>query len=762
MTGLLHERGLSRKTFLKGGGALIVGFSLGGALAARRAGARPAAAAAGSPYPVIDLGQLDSWLAIHPDGTVTVFTGHVDIGTGSETGFIQVVADELGVPFESITIVMGHTDRTPLQGKSTASNAMASAVQPVQVAAANAYQALLGMASARLGVPVSGLTVADGVVSGGGKSVSYGDLIGGRRFNISIPVSSPPGSSDPLQTNNGSTGALAVTVPLKDPSQYRYRGKSIPRVDFPAKVAGTWTYVHNVKVPGMLHGRVVPPPNVGARLVSVDGFGGHRVPGLVKVVAKGDFLGVVAETEWAAIEAASTLKATWSGGGGLPAYRDVYAATVASRTVQDVVERSTGNAGAVLAGAARTLSATYNTPFNTHGLIGPSCAIADVAPNGNVTVFSGTQWPDGTRSDVAYLLGVPKDNVRVIWFEPSGAYGRLGTDDAAGDAALLSQAVGKPVRVQWMRGDEHGVAPYNSAAVIAIRAALDSSGRISAMSYENWTASHSASEVGNMLAARSVGRAREHPRLSGAASVPGYSIPNLQVVSHYKEEMLRGIYMRSVGGIQNTFARESFMDELAHAAGADPIDFRLNHMTDPRAIAVLQAAAKRFGWDYRTSPKPGNAGTVVSGRGISSSGRMTTIVEVSVNKKTGSVTATRAVAAFDVGRVVHPDALAAQIEGGTIMGISRALKEEVRFDTSGRVTTRDWVTYPILRFREIPEVETVIVDTPNPAAGAGEPPNETPAGAVGNAIYDATGVRIRTLPFTPSRVRAELKAAGVA
>jgi CO/xanthine dehydrogenase Mo-binding subunit len=561
-------------------------------------------------------------------------------------------------------------------------------------------------------------------------------------------------------TNNGSTGALAVNVPLKDPSQYKYRGKSIPRIDFPAKVAGTWTYVHNVKLPGMLHGRVIHPPAVGAKLVSVDGFGGHRIPGLVKVVIKGNFLGVVAETEWAAIEAAGTLKATWSGG-SLPAYKDVYDATKSSRTVQDVVERSTGNAASALAGSAKVFSATYNTPFNTHGLIGPSCAVADVQPNGNVTIFSGTQWPDGTRSDVAYLLGIPKDNVRVRFFEPSGAYGRLGTDDAAGDAALLSQAVGKPVRVQWMRTDEHGVAPYNSAATFLIQAALDSKGQISAMNYEDWTASHSASEVGQMLAARAIGRAQDHPRLSGAASAPGYTIPNLQVVSHYKEEMLRGIYMRSVGGIQNTFATESFMDELAAAAGIDPVTFRLNHMTDQRSIAVLQAAVKQFGWDSRPSPKPKSSATVVTGRGISTAGRMTTIVEVSVNKKTGVVTATRAVAAFDVGRVVHPDALAAQIEGGTIMGISRAIKEEVRFDRGGRVTTRDWVSYPILRFREIPEVEAVIVDTPNPAAGAGEPPNQTPAGAVGNAIFDATGVRIRTLPFTPGRVRGELAAAGV-
>jgi CO/xanthine dehydrogenase Mo-binding subunit len=595
MTGFLHEKELSRKTFLKGGGALVVGVTLGG-LVGGKAAARTTKAALGGAFPVIDLGQLDSWIAIHADNTVSVFTGHIDIGTGSSTAFIQIVADELNVPMTAIKLVMGDTDRTPLQGKSTASNAIASAVQPVQVAAANAYQALLKLASTKLGVPTTSLTVTDGVVSAGSAKASYGELIGDKRFNITIPVSSPPGPSDPAVTNNGSTGALAVNVPLKDPSQYKYRGRSIPRIDFPAKVAGTWTYVHNVKLPGMLHGRVIHPPAVGAKLASVDGFGGHRIPGLVKVVTKGNFLGVVAETEWAAIEAAGTLKATWSGG-SLPAYEDVYDATKSSRTVQDVVERSTGNAASALAGSAKVFSATYNTPFNTHGLIGPSCAVADVQPNGNVTIFSGTQWPDGTRSDVAYLLGIPKDNVRVRFFEPSGAYGRLGTDDAAGDAALLSQAVGKPVRVQWMRTDEHGVAPYNSAATFLIQAALDSKGQISAMNYEDWTASHSASEVGQMLAARAIGRAQDHPRLSGAASAPGYTIPNLQVVSHYKEEMLRGIYMRSVGGIQNTFATESFMDELATAAGADPVNFRLNHMTDPRSIAVLQAAVKQFGWD---------------------------------------------------------------------------------------------------------------------------------------------------------------------
>jgi len=761
MTGLLHEKELSRRTFLKAGGAMIVGFSLGaGAFGAKAA--RSSGTALGGPFPVIDLGQLDSWIVVHADNTVTVYTGHIDIGTGSQTAFVQIVADELSVPMSAIGMVMGDTDRTPLQGKSTASNAIASAVQPVQVAAANAYQALLGMASTKLGAPVAALTVVDGVVSApSGSKVTYGELIGGKRFNVTIPVTSPPGSADPQQTNNGSTGALAVNVPLKDPSQYRYRGKSIPRIDFPAKVTGTFTYVHNIKLPGMLHGRVIHPPAVGSKLVRVDGFAGHHIPGLVKVVARGNFLGVVAETEWAAIEAAGTLKATWTAG-SLPPYKDVYEATKSSRTVQDVVERSSGNAAAALAGGAKVFSATYNTPFNTHGLIGPSCAVADVQPNGNVTIFSGTQWPDGTRSDVAYLLGIPKDNVRVRFFEPSGAYGRLGTDDAAGDAALLSQAVGRPVRVQWMRTDEHGAAPYNSAATFLIQAALDPKGQITAMNYEDWTASHSASEVGNMLAARAVGRAQDHPRLSGAASAPGYNIPNLQVVSHYKEEMLRGIYMRSVGGIQNTFATESFMDELAAATGIDPVNFRLNHLTDPRSIVVLQAAAKQFGWDYRPSPKPKSTERVVTGRGISTAGRMTTIVEVAVDKKTGVVTATRAVAAFDVGRVVHPDALAAQMEGGTIMGISRAIKEEVRFDTGGRVTTRDWVTYPILRFKEIPEVETVIVDTPNPASGAGEPPNQTPAGAVGNAIFDATGVRIRTLPFTPGRVRGELKAAGVA
>jgi len=749
-----------RRSFVKGGGALVVAFSLGGAAAS----ATSARSAAGSAYPVIDLGQLDSWLAIHPDNTATVFTGHIDIGTGSSPAFLQVVADELSLPFDSIDLVMGDTDRTPLQGKSTASNAISSGVQPVQVAAANAYQALLNMGSSKLGVPVSGLTVKDGTISATanpGSKVTYGELIGGKLFKVTVPVSSPPGASDPAVTNNGSTGALAVTVPLKDPSQYVYRGKPIPRIDFPAKVSGQFTYVHNVKLPGMLHGRVIRQPAVGAKLVSVDGFHGEKPPGLVKVVATGNFLGVVAQTEWAAIQAASTLKVTWSAGTGLPAYGDVYTATQSSKTVQDVVERSSGNAAAALASAGKVYSARYEAPFNAHGLIGPSCAIADVTPGGNVTVFSGTQWPDGTRSDVAQLLGIPKDNVRVVWFEPSGAYGRLGTDDAAGDAALLSRAVGKPVRVQWMRQDEHGTAPFNSAATMEMQAALDGTGRITAMNFENWTASHSASEVGQMLAARAVGRAVDHPRLSGAASAPAYTIPNLQVVSHYKEEMLRGIYMRSVGGIQNTFAQESFMDELASAAKVDPIDFRLNHLTDARSIAVLQAAAKQYGWDYRTSPKAPSAAKVVTGRGVSVAGRMTTIVEVTVNKQTGLVTATRAVAAFDVGRVVHPDALAAQIEGGTVMGISRALKEEVRFDRAGRVTTRDWVTYPILRFREMPEVEALILDTPNAAAGAGEPPNQTPAAAVGNAIFDATGVRIRTMPLTPARVRAALAAADV-
>jgi CO/xanthine dehydrogenase Mo-binding subunit len=747
-----------RASLLKGGGALVVAFGLplGGTAVARAAGERSDATNFGD----LPLAQLDSWIKIDSTGKVTLSQGHLDVGTGTKTAWGQMVADELDVPFESVTVIQGDTAITPNGGKSTASNGISLGGQPIVVAAATARQALLNLASAKLGAPVSQLSVTDGVVSVNGNAsskVTYGELIGGRTFNVTMAVNAPAfGDRAALQRGP----LVSSSAALKDPSLYKVRGKSIPRTDIPDKVTGKFTYVHNVRVPGMLHGRVIRQPAIGARLLGVDGFR-HKVTGVVKVVAQGDFLGVVAKTEFEAIQAAANLKVRWSRSTGLPDYSQVYAATKNSKLIQDVTERNTGDATAAIAGADKVLQATFDTPFNAHAMIGPSAAVADYKSDGTLTIWAGTQWPDGTRTDIAAMLGIPRANVQVIHNEPAGCYGRLGVDDAAADAALLSKAVGQPVRVQWMRQDEHGHAPFNSAATIEIKAGLDKSGKIVGWDYHNWTASHSRGESGNQLAWRAIGGNPDWPRLSGGADAGPYVIGNQRVVSHYMDELLRGVYMRSVGGIQNTFARESMMDDLAAAAGIDPIQFRLNHLTDPRHINVIQTAAKLFGWDSRTSPRK-QSGDVVTGRGIATSGvaaYIATIIEVQVNKKTGVVKTTRAAVGFDVGRIINPGTLNQQMEGGTIMGISRAIKEEVKFNTKGSVTTTDWSSYPILRFTEVPKIQVALIDTPNPSGGAGEPPNEVPAGAIGNAIFDATGVRIRQMPFTPARVKAALNKA---
>jgi CO/xanthine dehydrogenase Mo-binding subunit len=757
MTAPVCEKEFSRNSFVKGGGALIVGFSMVGAVVgsgvARAAGA----------YPIIDPGQLDSWLSIGSDGKVTVRTGRVDQGQGKRTAYAQIVADELDVAFDSITVIMGDSALVPNQGGSTATDGIKTGVKPVRNAAAQARQALLNLAATQLSVPVASLSVSNGVVTGGGKSVTYGQLIGGKRFGITMTVTG--GTTNPAGEKLWTTLDVTPTTSLKDPTTYRVVGQSVPRVDIPAKAAGSFMYVNNFALPNMLYGRVVLPPSVGAELVRVKGFKGGKPPG-VELVVKNNFIGLVAPREWDAIRAAASLDAEWSESSTVPDLANIYDAL---RTAPPFVpDRNTirGNVDtAFTSNAAKVVSARYDFPYDTHGLIGPNAAVASFNnSNGSLAIWSSTQYPPYLRSDAAAMLGISVDNGRIISVEGSSAVGRMSIDDAAGAAALLSQAVGKPVRVQLMRHDEHRWGPHQSGATHDFTGAIDSTGRITAWSDEGWTAPH-AFDIQSMLPHLLLGTAKPMATsIYGSAGAPAYDIPNLRIIGHYAQPPIRNLYMRSPGGIQNNFVQESFLDELAATAAIDPIALRINHLSDARRIALLQTVKRLSGWQTRPSPNAGQHGNIMRGRGVSLSPGVANVADVEVHRKTGVVRVTRMSVAVDIGTVVNPDSTMAQIENGTIMGISRGLKEGVRFGKN-TVISSDWVTYPIVRFNDVPDTINIELIKPAvntvPDGGIGEPSNVPGPAAIGNAIFDATGVRMRSIPFTPARVRAALKAAGV-
>lgn len=731
---------LSRRAFLQSAGALVVTFSLPAAV--RGQISTPPAKAA-------RYAGLDAWLAVGGDGSVTLFTGKVELGTGVQTALSQVAAEELEVRVDRITVVQGDTDRSPDQGYTVGSKSISHGAPQVRAAAAEARAALLDLAAAKLGAPVDRLTVQDGVVSAQGdaaKRVTYGELIGGRRFDRA--VSTPPRT--------------------KRRDAYRLVGTSVPRVDIPTKVAGTHVYVHNVRVPGMLHGRVVRPPSVGATVMRVDENSVRGLPGTVKIIRKGSFVGVVAEREEQAIAAAHALKVTWQETPGLPE-REKLGDWLRTSGTTDKQLTSVGDPSAGLAGAAKTLHATYQWPFQMHGSIGPSCGVADVRGD-KATVWAGSQGVFGLRDALASLLSLKPDDIRVIFAEASGCYGHNGVDDAAADAAILSQAVGKPVRVQWMRHDEHVWEPKGPAMLMDVRGGLDARGTVVAWDYNVWTPTHSTrprSEAGNLLAGQLIGHPMKFAHSGGDRNAPHtYVFPNDRVLVHWvPTSPIRPSALRGLGAPQNTFANESFMDELAALAGADPLAFRLTHLKDPRARAVLEAAAQRAGWQARPSPRPGAAtkGGVVRGRGLAfvqyenDTGYAAMVSDVEVDRATGAVRVTRVVVAHDCGLIVNPDGVRNQVEGNVIQAISRTLKEEVLFDRA-RITSVDWGSYPILTFPELPdEVEVVLIDRPDqPSVGAGEPATCPVPAAIANAVFDATGARLRSVPFTPDRVKAVL------
>ena len=751
---------LNRRQFLKTTGALVVSFNF-------FPPSRLFAQSMVEPHTEADPKQLDSWLAIAPDGTVTVFSGKVDLGTGVETALAQIVAEELDVPFNKIHMTGLDTAKAIDQGITAGSRTIERGGPQLRQAAAAARQELLKLAAARLNASPDKLLIKDGVVSVAGdakRTVSYGQLIGGKQFNVNITAE-----------GNGWNMKVAPEARAKDVKDYRIVGTSQKRKELPPKLTGEFVYAHDVRLPGMLHGRVVRPPTITSKPASIDDSGAKPIPGFVKAVQEGSFVGVVAESEWAAIKAAKALKVTWSQPATkMPANPDeVFTYLKSTKSLRDQVIVNKGNPDAALAQASKTYEATYRWPFQLHGMMGPSCAVADVGKD-QATIYTGTQGSFETRKAVAELLGFPEKNVRVLWREASGSYGRMGADDVAEDAALLSRAMGRPVRVQWMRDDEHAWEPKGPAQLDLVRAGVDAQGTITAWDFADRGFPLTAASGGGLrlLASRQIGMKPTADGNSNGTRGGGeiYGFENQKCAAplipwqQADETPLRTGYLRAPGDIARCFASESFMDEIAADQRVDPVQFRMRYLgANKRGADALTAVAKQARWQERPSPAATSSGAKAAGRGVAISNRAETIcgavAEVEVDTSTGNVAVKRFVLSHDCGLIINPDGLKNQIEGNIVQGVSRALMEEVKFDSTG-IKTLDWKSYPILRFPDVPEIEIVLINRPEmPALGGGEPSSAPIAAAIANAIFDAVGVRLREAPFTPERVLAGLKKA---
>ena len=760
---------LSRRAFLKSSGALVVSFSA--------ASVFESFASAQGPFDThsshIDPEKLDSWLAVGADGTVTAYTGKCDFGQGMLTVQTQLVAEELCVPLHRVRLIQCDTSVTPDEGTTSGSQStpVNFNIRGLAQAAATARQALLQMASRRLRLPASQLVANDGVISGQGKRVTYAQLVGGRHFNLT----------------------LNPAAPRRSPRQWKVLGTPVPSIDIRALATGRFEFVHNIRLPGMLHGRVVRPPAVGAALIRVDESSLRGFPGLIKVVVRKSFVGVVAEKQWQAEQAARALKAEWTSPDALPAQQTFYD-YIRRQPSRDVLLLDSGDVEPKLAAASTVLRATYVHPYQMHGSIGASCAVADVRSD-RATIWSPTQSVYPTRSGVAALLGLPLDNVRVIFARGSGCYGLNAADTVSYDAALLSQAVARPVRVQLTRKDEMVWGEnYGQACVIDQRAALASDGAISAWDCESWAVSlggrpgydHPGNVITGALlgfepqtivpsrASQPAGELRNGHNLvpsylSGCVSGKCGGAGNIRaerVLAHTVKSPFFTGPLRSPLRLQNTFAHECFMDEICARAQADPVAFRLRHLDDPRMIDVLKAAAQAAGWQPRPFPHAGRASSgAAAGRGVAcvayegNNGYAALIAELAVDLSIGRVRVSRFVVAADCGPVSNPAGLRNQLEGGVLQGMSRALGEEVTWDEH-QVTSASWATYHSLPLgMEVPAVHAVLVNRPDrDATGAGELSITLVAAAIGNALFDALGVRLREVPFTPARVQAALRA----
>jgi CO/xanthine dehydrogenase Mo-binding subunit len=782
---------MNRREFLQTSGALVVTF---GAASVADSVAQPfrvadAAASGQGPFDTrnsgIDPNKLDSWIRIAADGRVTAHTGKAELGQGIMTAQMQLVAEELSVPLSRVTLVQCDTAITPDQGTTSGSQSTPTNFNEGSLAqaAATAREALVQLASERLGVPVERLTVTDGIVTVKGdasRHVSYGALVAGKTLNLT----------------------LSRTAKRKPMTEWAVLGKPAMRADMAAMATGTFEFVHNVKVPGMLHGRVVRPPSPTATLASVDESSVRSIAGFVKVVVRKNFVGVVCEKPWQAMQAARALKATWTSGAALPPHDTFYDWMKRQRS-RDALVVNSRDVDATLASAASVVKASYRYPYQMHGSMGSSCAVADVR-DGKATVWSPTQSAYPTRNGVAMLLGLKPEEVHVIFVRGAGCYGLNNADAVSYDAALMSQAVGKPVRVQLSRQDEMAWENYGFAYAIDQRVGVDAKGGIVAWDCESWSVSKGGrpgyNQPGNVVTGALAGFATPviEPRdaveptgelRNGSNAAPSYIsgriagksggaglVRSERVLTHTIASPFFTGPLRSPSRLQNTFAHESFLDEVAAHVKADPVEYRLRHLSDARLKEVVEAAAKAAKWEARPSPavrRPGPTGPgtaagpqdppYMRGRGIAcvayegDNGYVAMVAEVDVDPSSGRIRPKRFVVAQDCGPISNPDGMKNQIEGGALQGLSRALGEEVTWDEQ-KVTSIDWRSYHSLPLGfDVPVIESVLINRSGvEASGAGETAITIVAAAVGNAVFDATGVRLREAPFTPERVKAAL------
>ncbi len=737
---------LQRRHFLQsaGAGLLLVNFQF----------SELAHAASIAPAPAKSTAKdaLDTWLSIDASNQVTVYVGKVDLGTGTKTALSQIAAEELSIPFEKVTMVMGDTATTPDQWITGAALTIQQGGSELRIAAASARAALLERAAQKWQVPVSSLKIQNGVVTDSAnpsRKLSYGELIG-EGFQIKV---------DPKAA-------------LKPHTDYTLVGRSVARVDIPAKVSGEHPYVHDFKLPGMLHARVVRSTQIGAKIASVDDREARKVKGYVSTVRQGEFLAVVCDNEWSAVKAARAMRVQWTAGPDLPAKDQLDALWRQMPLAKEEATQKVGQIDAAFSANAKRVKASYHFAVQTHASIGPSCAVAQYE-NGQLVVWSASQATHSMQHELSAITRLPKEKIRLIYLDGSGCYGRNGHEDATADAALIAIELGRPVRVQWMRQDETALAPKSPPRAMDMEAALDANGNIQGWKGDFYIALNhiqafkpldfpllSATETGVPRPGNWVGFLFQN------AGAP-YAVPNIQVTTkHVAQTFLRASHLRSPGRIENSFANESFMDEVAHAAGADAAEFRLRHLQDARGKEVIEAALKAAQWQARPSAVVKPKARLARGRGMAyvrynnTITYVATVAEVEVDRKTGQVRVLRLVVAHDCGQMINPDGVLNQVQGGAIQTVSRTLMEDVQWHGS-QIDSVDWASYPILRFGDVPKVEAVLIDRPGqPTWGAGEQTPTTIPAAIANAIFDATGARLRQIPFIPARVNAALQAAG--
>jgi nicotinate dehydrogenase subunit B len=701
---------------------------------------------------------IEPFVCVSGQGAVIGYCGHVDLGQGIRTALSQIVAEELDVAVSAVEMVLGDTARVPNQGPTIASDSIQKTAAPLRQAAAQARVALVRRAADRLGAAASDLTVEDGLIGlpGSNRRLGFGELVEGERIRL----------------------LLDETQEVKPVSDYKVVGQRQRRVDIPAKATGELVFVHDLRVEGMVHGRVVRPPYagvdhgpfVGTSLIGVDESSVAHVPGLIAVVTLGDFVGVVAEREEQAIQAAEALRVAWQPVPHLPDLDDIPAAILANPSVSRRL-LDQGDVEAALAGSATRITRRYLWPYQLHGAIGPSCAVAEVTPEG-ARVWAGTQNPHPLRADLALLLDLPESAVDLVRLEAAGCYGRNCADDVAADAALLSRAVGKPVRVQLSREQEHLWEPKGTAQLMEVDGGLDETGDAIAYDYQSRYPSNGAPTLALLLTGRLPPVAQVF-EMGDRTSIAPYDYANKRVTIHDMPPILRASWLRGVSALPNTFAHESWIDEAASAAGADPVEYRLRYLHDPRIRELIQKTAEQAGWTPRTVwGSEGGEGDILRGRGFAyalyvhskfpgyGAAWSAWVADVELNRATGEVVVTKVTNGHDAGLMINPAGVQHQIHGNVIQSISRATREEVRV-ADGLPAAREWGGYPILRFPDVPPIDTLMIERPDqPPLGAGESASVPSAAAIANAIYDACGIRFREPPFTPEKVRAALLEAG--